>query len=333
MRKVTDYVSRDELRAFLAVDDRRGAWAVARTWGLIAAAFALAGAYPSVWTAALAILILGTQQHALAVVQHEATHGVLFRDGRWNDFVGRWLCGNAIWLDFDGYRRAHLLHHTKTGTADDPDYATLRAPYPRTRRSVARKLLRDAIGVTGVKRVVGLVLIAFGAVEFNTNGEFRWSARRDRPWREVLRGAWASLHGVALVQLTLFAVLAALGVPWLYGLWAIAYVIVFSVVFRIRAIGDHACTPDETDPFRNARTILVGPIERILFAPFNVTYHIGHHLVMTVPWYHLRDFHRVLEARGAVDPECVASGYAEVLRLATAAAEDPRPASAAAQAR
>lgn len=330
MAKITDFVTREELRGFLEVDDARGWWAVARTWGLIAGAFALAGAYPSVWTALVAVVVLGAQQHALAIVQHEAAHGVLFRDGRLNDFVGRWLCANAIWLDFDDYRRAHLLHHTRTGTPEDPDFATLRAPYPRTRRSLARKLARDAAGITGLKRLVGLVLIAFGAIEFNTNGEFTRAARTERRLSEVLAGAWRNMRGVVLVQGLLFGILALVGAPWLFGLWAAAYVVVFSLVFRIRAIGDHACTPDATDPFRNSRTILVGPIERFLIAPFHVTYHIGHHLVMTVPWYRLRDFHALLEARGAVDPACVAGGYGEVLRLATAAKSDPARAAAAA---
>jgi fatty acid desaturase len=51
---------------------------------------------------------------------HEAAHGTLLRDRRWNDWAGTWLCAYPVWSDIRIYRPYHLKHHATTWTADDP---------------------------------------------------------------------------------------------------------------------------------------------------------------------------------------------------------------------
>lgn len=322
-RRIGDVVARAELTPFLTVSNARGVGALLRTWGLIVGAFAAASAWPHPAVALVAIVALGTQQHALAILLHEATHGVLFSDRRWNDRIGRWLCAAPVLVDFEAYRRSHLDHHVYTGTERDPDRALLRDPFPRTRGSLARKLARDAVGITGVRRVVGITAMGLGFLEFNLNGAVRRVDQRGRTWRDVLRDAHARLGPMLVAQGALALALALAGHAALYGLWALGYGTVFSVVLRVRSIGDHACTPEPTNPFRGSRTIHLAPWERALIAPFDVTFHIEHHLAMTVPWYHLRGLHALLAERGAIDPACVARGYGEVLALASSAPRAP----------
>ena len=75
--------------------------------------------------------------------------------------------------------------------------------------------------------------------------------------------------------------------------------------------------PDRLDPVRNTRTTRASWLERLFIAPNFVNYHLEHHLLMTVPHYQLPRLHRLLRERGALAEECVASGYPEVLRLAS----------------
>ena len=60
--------------------------------------------------------------------------------------------------------------------------------------------------------------------------------------------------------------------------------------------------------------------ERLLIAPNRVNYHLEHHLLMTVPLYNLPKMHRMLKERGVLEGANIASGYAQVLREATAKA-------------
>ena len=73
---------------------------------------------------------------------------------------------------------------------------------------------------------------------------------------------------------------------------------------------------DMNDDFRNTRTTYANWLERILFAPHHVNYHVEHHLMMGVPPYHLPKMHQLLKARGFYDKGVLEEGYGKILRLA-----------------
>jgi fatty acid desaturase len=56
-----------------------------------------------------------------------------------------------------------------------------------------------------------------------------------------------------------------------------------------------------------------------------VGFHLEHHLLMTVPHYHLPRMHRLLRERGALDDACVERGYFRVLRRAASKGAPDEP--------
>lgn len=296
----------EEIAAFLAVSDARGWLALAASWGLIAAAFAAVAAWPHILTVVAAVGVIGSRQLGLAILMHDAAHRVLLRDRRWNDAVGSWLCAYPIWSDLFAYRTYHLQHHAKNWTEDDPDLG-LATPFPVSRASLRRKILRDLTGRTGWKFARASWKRTFGRY---VAGDAR--ARR-------------AANGVVITNGSLLLVLAVLGRPELYLLWAGAWLTVYPLVTRIRSISEHAMIPDPADPLRNTRTTLARWWERFFLAPHYVNYHLEHHLLMTVPHYRLPRLHRVLRERGVLEGACIARGYGEVLRLAASRATGPDP--------
>jgi fatty acid desaturase len=125
-----------------------------------------------------------------------------------------------------------------------------------------------------------------------------------------------SLYGVAITNAILLGILTACGHPALYLLWIAAWLTSYSLVMRIRSIAEHAMVPDQSDDLRNTRTTLARWWERLFIAPNRVNYHLEHHLLMTVPHYHLPRLHRMLRERGVLDGACVTTGYRGVLQLA-----------------
>jgi fatty acid desaturase len=294
-RRWLDALTREEIAELLAMRDARSWLSVGADWGLVAASLAAVAAWPNPLTIVAALFVIGARQLGLAVLMHEASHRSLFRSRRVNDFVGSWLCAYPIWSDLHAYRPYHLKHHAKTGTPEDPDIGLVR-PFPITRASLRRKVGRDLSGRTGVKFARAALARTFG----------RWhdpAARR-------------SAVGVAVTNAALLAVLAALGHPALYLLWAGAWLTTYTLVTRIRSIAEHALTPDPADPLRNTRTTLARAWERLLVAPNRVNYHLEHHLLMTVPHYNLPRMHALLRERGILDAACVSRGYVGVLRNA-----------------
>lgn len=70
---------------------------------------------------------------------------------------------------------------------------------------------------------------------------------------------------------------------------------------------------DREDPNVNTRTTYANWIERMLFAPHNVNYHLEHHMLMGVPCYNLPKTHRLIKERGFYMNGTLASNYLEIL--------------------
>ena len=315
--KVTDFLTREEIRALTEPSDLEGAAEVAFSWGLIAVTFAAAALVPHPLTWAVAVAVLGGRQLALAILMHEASHGSLFRTRALNVWVGHWLCGAPIWNQLDLYREHHLRHHSHTGTPDDPDLGLV-TPFPTTRLGLVRKLLRDLTGVAGFRRVVGLLGMDLGLLTYTAStGAVRVEPRPS--WGALARNAAHRTGPVLLTNGVLLGTLALAGVSELYALWVVAWWTTFGLFLRVRAIAEHACTEPSPDPFRNTRTTMASPLARLFVAPHRVNFHLEHHLLMTVPCYRLPRLHRLLRERGALDGAHVARGYVETLRLASVA--------------
>jgi fatty acid desaturase len=313
--KPNDVLSADEIRAFTRTSDLAGAWALVTTWGVVAATFWALARWPHPLGFAAAVVVLGGRQLALAVAMHEAAHGTLFHNRLLNE-IGGALCGWPVWADVARYRKHHLVHHNHTGTERDPDLA-LTTPFPTTRASLVRKVARDLLGLSGIKRVIGLSLVDLELLQYTVSSE-----TKRLPWRGALHHARAgarNLPRVLVANVALAGALALAGHAWVYLAWLTAFLTTYSLVLRVRSIAEHACLDKTADPFRNTRTTRANPLARVLVAPLHVNYHLEHHLVMTVPWFRLPALHRVLVERGVLKPTAIAPGYLAVLQTASAA--------------
>ncbi len=315
-RRITDVLTREEIKNLVTPTDREGWLSVLTTWGLIAASFALVAWQANVVTIVVALLVLGGRHLALAILMHEASHRSLFASRRLNDIVGEWLCAAPTWQHLHAYRTHHLRHHSFTGTERDPDLGLV-TPFPTTKSGLARKFLRDITGIAALKRIVGLLMMDFGYLEYTASTTTRRIDQTGRRLSDVVLTGARNFGPVLLTNLTLFGVLYALGHGWLYLLWVGSWCTTFSLFVRIRAIAEHACTDQTDNPFRNTRTTMAGWLARLTVAPHHVNYHLEHHLLMTVPHYRLRKMNRLLREKGLLDECHTAPGYLAVLKLVT----------------
>lgn len=288
-----------------------GAWLVLHAWAVIPAAATLFVLVPNPLTFLLAVVVIGSRQLGLAILMHDASHRALFPGARVNDWVGSWFCGHPVGASLVRYRPYHLQHHRHTQQADDPDLG-LSAPFPISRASFRRKVVRDLLGVTGFQRRVEQFRGAFG----DASG---WRARASR--------LWAVERGFLVSNLVLFALAAMAGVWWAYFvLWVFPMLTWYQLVSRIRNIAEHAVVPDDDDRLRNTRTTLTNPLMRAMFAPYWVNYHLEHHLFVYAPCWQLPRAHRMLVDLGLRDRMEVEQGYLRVLRRATSRSTDDRTA-------
>ena len=93
---------------------------VIHVWAVSVLAGAIAVIWPNIMTLPLAIVIIGSRQHGMAILVHEAAHGVLFSNRKLNDFIGQYILAAPYGGDMFAYRQYHLKHHRYAQSENDP---------------------------------------------------------------------------------------------------------------------------------------------------------------------------------------------------------------------
>ena len=296
-------LSAEELAPLTQIANWRSAVAVLQTWLILAATIGLAIASASWLLTFAAIVVIGTQQHALFILSHEAAHYRLFMHRGCNDLVGR-ICAAAAGLSMCTYRIIHRLHHNNLYGPQDPDMA-LHGGYPRGKWYLVRKLLTDLTGLTAFKTYKYF----FGNPTKNTAAHTT-SAPLDDTSATLRVAARSDQKFVIALQLALPGLMLWVG-GWtglvLYlVLWVLPAVTVLQAILRLRAICEHGAAADLSSPLTAARTHLprfngAWLLARPMLFPHHVNYHVEHHLYPAVPHYRLKQLHRVLASRGLLE--------------------------------
>ena len=308
LSKPGDFLSPEQARDLGTKSNLVGALLILHAWALILGSMALFVWWPNPFTFLLAVMVIGARQLGLAILMHDAAHGLLFADRRLNEWAGAWLCAFPVFTSLALYRPYHLTHHRHTQQAEDPDLG-LSAPFPITRKSLRRKIVRDLTGQTAFQRRGDQIRRSMGSADLPLAMRPANLARKER--------------GGLIVNTVLWVLLAAAGYWWLYPvLWLLPLATWYQLVSRIRNIAEHAVVPDNDDPLRNTRTTYADPVARLFVAPYWVNYHLDHHLFMFVPCWRLPAAHRALLAGGHGERMELKSGYRAVLKAATSAAVD-----------
>jgi fatty acid desaturase len=280
---------------------RRSFWrasaAVASDFAVLALALG-AGLYywPNPLALLACILVIGSRQHALFVIAHDAAHYLLYENRLLNDVVGR-TCAMVQGLSMCTYRVIHRMHHNNLYGELDPDTA-LHGGYPRGRAYLVKKLLKDLSGFTAWK-TYAYFLGGAPALNTATNVALRPLDDTSQKLRDEARN---DRNMVIAFHLALLVVVAWSGYLLQYlVLWVLPLITVVQAMLRLRAIAEHGATTDFSSPLTAARTNLAPAWLEWLLFPHQVNYHIEHHLYASVPHYHLPRLHRELRSRGILD--------------------------------
>ena len=300
--KPLDLLDKRQLSQIREKNDFRNIFALCLDWGLIVFGLSIFYYYPSALTFISAVILIGSRQFALAVLVHDGAHNLLFSNLKVNDFFSQWLCAYPIFQDNRVYRPYHLKHHRFTETKDDPDLA-LSAPFPITKKSFLRKILRDLTGITGFRRYSQALLSIL-----STGGDTTYSK---------MKGIWFKIHGFIITNTLIFMAIS-ISFHWslYFLLWWLPAFTYYSLIIRIRNIAEHCVTSGSTD-LDNTRTTLTNPIVRFMMAPHRVNYHLEHHLFMMCPWYNLPKAHTMMIENGYKNKMCIENSYRTVLMKAT----------------
>jgi fatty acid desaturase len=120
--------------------------------------------------------------------------------------------------------------------------------------------------------------------------------------RDQLRGARSE---VAIVRRTLFKILAVQGVLivgaivagywWVYPLfWLLPYLTVWRVINRLRSVAEHGGLMASDDRRVATHSVQQHWTARFFLVPFNIGFHLAHHVDAGVPFRNLPKYHQML---------------------------------------
>ena len=285
-----------ELRAELRrIPSLLNAWSVLWCYGQNILILATAVQINHIATWFVAFLLMGRMHAQFASLMHEAAHRLLFKHRGANDWVGNWLLGFPVITSTPAYRRVHMAHHREEFGPDEPDIP-LYANYPITAESFRRKLVRDATGQTGIKL-------------------FRNQLRGFRsPDVRVRR----TLLKMTLVQVIVIAAFFAVGHPWLYlTMFVLPYFTLWRVINRLRSIAEHGGLRADDDRRIATHSVVQHPIARFYLVPYNIGFHLAHHVDAGVPFRHLPKYHALLRDTRYVDDSYEYPSYGALWKAAS----------------
>ncbi len=299
-----DRVSADELRHLTRLKSWRAALAIVSDWLVIFLAWGAVLYFENIWVYLPAFLIIARQQLALAILMHDGSHRRLFNNVRINDGITQWFLAAPLLFSVFSYQKNHLIHHRDPLAPGDPDLPLI-GGYPISKMSFARKILRDAVGISYFKFIRYFLYMS------------RKSAGPAGRRGKLPTGAlpvWSVFVSIVVMQALIFSFFVVIGYPLFYLLfWILPAVTALQVLLRIRGIAEHAGYAPNPDQRWNARTVCPS-FQTLVFAPHNVHYHIEHHVYPSVPFYNLPKLHRLFAERGLHPRQNVFAGYGAVLK-------------------
>lgn len=288
--------SRDRER-LRRIPSLRNAWSVLFMYAQNTALLVVAARINNVALWVVTFLLMGRAHAQVASLMHEAAHRLLFAHKGANDFVGNWLLGYVQLTSTPAYRRVHMAHHKREFGPNEPD-VPLYANYPVTRASLRRKLWRDATGRTGLKLL-------------------RNQMRGLRSPDARVRGTLRRMLAVQVVLVTLFTVA---GHWWMYPVfWVAPYLTVWRVINRLRSIAEHGGLREDDDRRITTHSVRQGRVARFMMVPYNIGFHMAHHVDAGVPFRNLPEYHRMLHGANYLDDRLEYPSYRALWRALSAA--------------
>lgn len=273
----TPTIDRATIRALSVPSSARALLDMAFVWGVIVGAMAAAHAIDRWYAYALAIVIIGSRQNALATLAHEAWHGLLFPSRRLNHQIGRWCYAYPLGILYYHDRARHLRHHRDVGHDHDPDWINYKTESRETPGRIAIYLGSLLFGR----------LLAATLVSFVTRGRPRIGVKAEGA--EGHPGIKTELAYAVLCQVAI-AVAMAVGFRqwWSYPLLWLLPLATFAGFFaNFRSFVEHVTTDDSAAPEARLRDIAANPVMRFFISPSHFNFHALHHAHPSIPHYNL----------------------------------------------
>ncbi|MBX7149290.1 fatty acid desaturase family protein [bacterium] len=258
-----------------------------KEWALVIGCIALNMKFKNPFLYVVSILFIASRQHAISLLAHEASHYRLFPNRKINDFMSNWFCNFALFYPIERFRHDHVLHHRHVGSEKDTLVLARnnipKLPSPCSKAKLISVFLRDLLGMGST--------IWVAIVFMHTKTFLDWEVTYPKKgWKRYYKkiefwlfwALWLSVIGYF-----------HLWQPFLL-LWVLPLFSTFNFFQKMRFVADHYGLKGEHDYNISRNVYLKWYDFGWFFQPYNIAYHLDHHLWPSVPWYNVPQLHALL---------------------------------------
>lgn len=263
-----------EIRNSTRVSNLRGVFDILFSWSIIVLMVWSSLEIGNVFYYLLAVVVIGSRQHALLSLMHDAVHGHLFTHRKTNDFASDLFCAMPHLFITKYYRHSHLTHHRELNSMQDPDWTRKDHElwkFPKSRLSYLKFIFWNGL-LSTFRRVPAF--IASTIVPKNHS-----------------RGFYLYLCAMTVFYTALIAIFIPFRLFVFY--WLVPAVFVLPLLGIVRSVAEHFGL-SYLDELNSARDVKGNYIERAFFGPVGICFHLTHHLFPEVPRYRLERIHNCL---------------------------------------
>jgi fatty acid desaturase len=242
----------------------------------------------------ICFILVGILAEALFILQHDAMHGILVSNRKWNDYIGTILSAMLGSRLYDG-RSLHMKHHAKLNTAEDPNLYW----YDENKITRGSKSLLFML-----KQLSGAKLYAFATRTLLTLSN-ALSSPKTTPEQNSQKSAPKSNHkdksdlfSLITVQMILLAIFSYFSSPLIYFfVYFLPIITITSFLESIRTFSEHvndSANEVSLGKYNTSRLYFVdcSLIERLILAPYGFHYHHLHHFYPMIPVFKLKALHK-----------------------------------------
>ncbi|MCP5083626.1 MAG: fatty acid desaturase family protein [Alphaproteobacteria bacterium] len=268
------------IRELYGLDNYHGITALLSDYVVIAASIYACVALG--WIAyPFAVLVIGSRQRALATMTHEASHGTLAKNRRFNNIMGSYMSGYLIGMLFDAYKQSHVQsHHAQFGSEEnDADYRYMIDMGVYDECSQGRynwNILLKPLFLLNVPKYLGF-LIRDRLLAINSEEGAREGIRLLIFWAVLL---------IIIIQSGFFVEFL------LY--WVVPFLTAFQVLGWYIELSEHAPMMETKLDIHMSRNRNSHWFERALTGLHGESYHLAHHLWARVPFWKLPELNAIL---------------------------------------
>ncbi len=299
-RQFPQFLTKEDIKYYSRVDNLRFPLAVLTELFTIALVILASELYWHPIVYLLAVIVIGSRIHALAVLMHDSCHYRASNNRLFNDLLGEFI-SLPLPSAMEGFRKNHLAHHNELNTGEDPDWVRTRSEeftFPKSKTQIFMVLAQYGLGLKAYKDLKQL--------------------RKEKYLNDVPRSiklARAGIVGSIIIASIYFGFWQEL---LLY--WVIPLLTAFSFFLYIRSVSEHYTNLTYENLLKGARTVVAPFWQRWLFAPYGINYHIEHHMYPSVPYYRLPELHQYLMTKPEYAQNAhITRGYQGLFRESCAA--------------